>query len=274
MSKVVQEIEHGTVVDSKLVDLDGNLYVKQYAENKSDDVRHELLVTGGRVAQNLEGDITPRIPIKQYNKDVAIHTAEYIEGDHPETDKEWRQVGKTLNSLHEQNFERLNYGQFQGYTNYTHVGLFRAYHHWNEFLDTNINAYLSSSQNELIENQHRQVLEEGWDKSKVPKEPEKAVLHNDLVPSNTLIDDDECYLIDFDQSIHGDPLFDLIKAEETLAIRGIDPRPLTQGYGQINNVSEELEKSYRAYTLSYEAWSTNITNQPKAERILDRIDEI
>lgn len=274
MAQTVDEFDEGSVVESKLVDENNELYVQQSAERSSNDIRHELLVTGGRILQNLDSEVIPNLYSFQYGTDFAQHRLEYIEGRYPETCDDWREVGEALDELHEQGIERLNYGQFTGYTDWDHLGLVRAYHHWNEFLDQNIEAYIESISDEVLNNSQRQILQAGWKKSAIPKEPEKTVIHNDLVPSNAIIDEEKAYLIDLDQALHGDKIFDLVKAEESLIIRGIEPEPLKEGYNLEKNISEELRKAYQSYALAYEAWSIDESNNQKSKRVSDRIEEL
>lgn len=246
-----KKVEMGDVLDTLVGEHDGEEVIFQGAVNNHRNSSHTLLMTGGRVLDYLNTDFVPEVIEMNYNDEYAWHLIEKVDGRHPEGD-DWYDVGNVISELHEIDAD-FNYGSLVG----TEEGLQTklSTEKWSGFLDERFRRFKIKSIGTPLEDEAFK-LDYVW--SSIPEEnPERSVLHNDIITGNSLVSKEETVLLDFDQAIVGDPSLEFYKAIENLKFRGIEPEPFQNGYLENRDVKTSLKDHYTAYSLMNQIYTHN-----------------
>ena len=275
----IEKIEQGEIVDTELVEYDEEIAIRQKAEEEAWNSIRELLITGGRVLQNIQPPNTPQVKETNYSADYAEHILELIEGNEPRSEDDWRNVAQKLEETHSIETGFQKYGQLRGNHENQEIDLNQEYENWNEMLIDRMASYRNAMLvGKAIENNYIDQIYEAWSSEEIPESPTPSLIHNDLKPENILIDESETpVLLDWDQALIGDSYLDLIILDERLKMEDIDSESLRQEYG-LNRLPKSREKSYRAYTLANEGRIQSLKSRNGEEdleeisRIQDRIE--
>jgi len=126
------------------------------------------------------------------------------------------------------------------------------YSNWREFVEDYVEGTLNWVESERftpIAQKAAEIIEE----DKIPENPYSGVLHMDFTHNNIIVNKDlEAQIIDFDGSLHGVPLLDLMYAEIIMSKHGEEVlEAFKKGYKAVRDaeVSEEDRKNYTALAV-------------------------
>ena len=277
----IEKIEQGEIVDTELVEYEGEIAISQTAEEEAWNSIRELLITGGRVLQNINPPKTPQVKETNYSANYAEHILELIEGNEPESEDDWKKVAQQLEETYSIETGFQKYGQLRSTHENQELKLSQEYENWNEMLVDRMASYRNAMLvGKAIDKDYIDQIYEAWSIEEIPESPTPSIIHNDLKPENILIDDSETpVMLDWDQALIGDPYLDLVILDERLRMEDIDSESLRQEYG-LGQLPQDREKSYRAYTLANEGRVQSLKerngeeDQEEINKIQNRIEDL
>ena len=122
------------------------------------------------------------------------------------------------------------------------------YDNWRAFVEDYIEGTRSWAESERFAPIARKAVDI-VDLEEIPENPYSGVLHMDFTLDNIIVDNDlEAQVIDFDGSLYGEPVLDLMYAEIIMSKRGDDVlQAFKKGYKAVRDV-EVGEKDRKNYT--------------------------
>lgn len=273
---MLQELDEGNVTDSWALD---NVVI-QRAENDRFSSSLDYLATGSLILDELRSysiDYVPEVLHRSFNNEKGYHILSKVEGSYPETNRELYVVGDKLREFHEDTLnaeflENFNYGQLKTNENNTELEVQDGEESWKDFLERRTGKMRPKSvSNPPIKKDLVVDLFNSWDSKNVGDYDDFNLVQNDFKPSNALITQEErVSLLDFDQSIVGDPLLDVSRGKIALEIRGIDSDSFVDGYGAED---EDQLRNYDKYSLMYEVWLSAVTDERPEVKNLESVVE-
>lgn len=215
--KNLQRIESGNIQETYAFRLEDEDYILQFSDSDQ-----ESLVNGISCLELLQNSEVPSPELVCYDLDEPYVITKRFNGRSSrevllDQDKQGKKVlarrlGAELKRVHD-TFEPNFYGDLGDLDDHNYEDV-----SWNEYfmekmedIAEDIIEFYPEHKNELED-----VIRRGQET--VPENPDAALIHNDYIPANILVNGDELRIIDWDMAHSGDALFDVSGAAESLRV--------------------------------------------------------
>lgn len=230
-------VEEGDIVNTAIIWQGDERSVFQYADTGGNVVS---FTRGSKVYDFLEDkDVSaPEKYDDELRHDYAWHHVDFVEGEHPESDEDFFEVGKSLAEMaQELEDDSWNIGYVNEEPSSSIESFFSQF--WEAFVTEKFEDRISYIGGTRYETPGVRELKKSWDRSQIHWDIDVTLLHGDVSPYNVKLSDNSVTWIDFDQALFGDPDYEFFTSEQRLNLEGIDPEPFCEGYRSVRDFEEE-----------------------------------
>lgn len=230
------EVSEGEVKETHVY---GDDLVVQHVEQDTDRFSR-----GARMYKVLENTSIPVPEVVGFQQNPHILSTEFVDGETPETENQYRAVGQKLAEIH-QEFSPENYGKLDYENPDLETG--GEFTDWQDFLRTDLNSRIRSL-GELHDVGLEMDVREAFNSyvGDISGQPPSSLLHYDFDFNEVAMQGDEVQAIfDWDEAVAGDPDYEFVVTRDSIE-DAQKRKSFTEGYREVKNtrVSDSKENAY------------------------------